>query len=469
MFTVKEKWEEIIQKLKVEYFLSNISFDTWIRPLEVYDIVDDTLYLSVNLKASIEHIQNKYLLPLKVCIAEVTGVEYDIKFIPKDATNSERESFLIKNNIPQKEDSKPKNRKMNNISEQANLNPKYTFDTFVVGGNNNFAHAASLAVAEQPGEVYNPLFLYGGVGLGKTHLMHSVAHYILDKDPTKKVLYVTSETFTNELIDAIRIGKTGNELAMTSFRDKYRNNDVLLIDDVQFIIGKESTQEEFFHTFNHLHNAGKQIIISSDKPPKDMETLEARLKTRFEWGLIADISAPDYETRMAILYKKIETDQLERYNIPNEVIQYIATNIKTNIRELEGSLNKLIALYRINNNQKEMDIKLAAEALKDMISPSQNREVTPELIIDVVSEHFNIPISDLKSSKRNAEIANARQIAMYLCRKMTDTPLKTIGLLLGGRDHSTVNHGVDKVANDVENNETLRNTLDIIKKKINPV
>lgn len=469
MFTVKEKWEEIIQKLKVEYFLSNISFDTWIRPLEVYDIVGDTLYLSVNLKASIEHIQNKYLLPLKVCIAEVTGVEYDIKFIPKDATTSEIESFHIRNNIPIKEDSKPKTRKMNNISEQANLNPKYTFDTFVVGGNNNFAHAASLAVAEQPGEVYNPLFLYGGVGLGKTHLMHSVAHYILDKDPTKKVLYVTSETFTNELIDAIRIGKTGNDFAMTSFRDKYRNNDVLLIDDVQFIIGKESTQEEFFHTFNHLHNAGKQIIISSDKPPKDMETLEARLKTRFEWGLIADISAPDYETRMAILYKKIENDQLERYNIPNEVIQYIATNIKTNIRELEGSLNKLIALYRINNNQKEMDIKLAAEALKDMISPSQNREVTPELIIDVVSEHFNIPISDLKSSKRNAEIANARQIAMYLCRKMTDTPLKTIGLLLGGRDHSTVNHGVDKVANDVENNETLRNTLDIIKKKINPV
>ena len=469
MFAVKEQWEEIIQKLRVEYFLSNISFETWIRPLEVYDIVGDTLYLSINFKASIEHIQNKYMLPLKVCIAEVTGIEYDIKFIPKDVPESEIEYYHSNHHTQPKEEPKPKQRKMNNISEKANLNPKYTFDTFVVGGNNNFAHAASLAVAEQPGEVYNPLFLYGGVGLGKTHLMHSVAHYILDKDPTKKVLYVTSETFTNELIDAIRIGKTGNELAMTAFRDKYRNNDVLLIDDVQFIIGKESTQEEFFHTFNHLHNAGKQIIISSDKPPKDMETLEARLRTRFEWGLIADISAPDYETRMAILYKKIETDQLERYNIPNEVIQYIATNIKTNIRELEGSLNKLIALYRINNNEREMDIKLAAEALKDMISPSQNREVTPELIIDVVSEHFNVPVSDLKSSKRNAEIANARQVAMYLCRKMTDTPLKTIGLLLGGRDHSTVNHGVDKVANDVENNETLRNTLDIIQKKINPV
>ena len=470
MINIKEKWEEIIQKLKVEYLLSNISFETWIRPLEIYDIVDNTLYLSINYKASIEHIQNKYLLPLKVCIAEVTGIEYDIKFIPKDIADSELESYRIKNNLTIKEEHhKPKVKKNTNISEQANLNPKYTFDTFVVGGNNRFAHAASCAVAESPGEVYNPLFLYGGVGLGKTHLMHSIAHYILERDPSKKVLYVTSETFTNELIDAIRIGKTGNELAMTTFRDKYRNNDVLLIDDVQFIIGKESTQEEFFHTFNHLHNAGKQIIISSDKPPKDMETLEARLKTRFEWGLIADISVPDYETRMAILYKKIELDQLERYNIPNEVIQYIATNIKTNIRELEGSLNKLIALYRINNNQKQIDIPLAAEALKDMISPDKNREVTPELIIDTVSEHFNIPLSDLKSGKRNADITNARQIAMYLCRKMTDAPLKTIGLLLGGRDHSTVNHGVEKVSNEVENNETLRNTVDIITKKINPV
>ena len=470
MINIKEKWEDIIQKLKVEYLLSNISFETWIRPLEIYDIVDNTLYLSINYKASIEHIQNKYLLPLKVCIAEVTGIEYDIKFIPKDIADSELENYRIKNNLTIKEEHhKPKVKKNTNISEQANLNPKYTFDTFVVGGNNRFAHAASCAVAESPGEVYNPLFLYGGVGLGKTHLMHSIAHYILDKDSSKKVLYVTSETFTNELIDAIRIGKTGNELAMTTFRDKYRNNDVLLIDDVQFIIGKESTQEEFFHTFNHLHNAGKQIIISSDKPPKDMETLEARLKTRFEWGLIADISVPDYETRMAILYKKIELDQLERYNIPNEVIQYIATNIKTNIRELEGSLNKLIALYRINNNQKQIDIPLAAEALKDMISPDKNREVTPELIIDTVSEHFNIPLSDLKSGKRNADITNARQIAMYLCRKMTDAPLKTIGLLLGGRDHSTVNHGVEKVSNEVENNETLRNTVDIITKKINPV
>lgn len=466
MDIVKEKWEEIIQKMKVEYYLSNISFETWIRPLNVYDVVGDTVYLSVHFRASIEHIQNKYLLPLKVCIAEVTGIEYEVRFIPEDAVPPELKKHRrgAHTETLKKENSKKSNRAV----RQANLNPKYTFDTFVVGGNNNFAHAASLAVAESPGEVYNPLFLYGGVGLGKTHLMHSIAHYILERDPAKKVLYVTSETFTNELIDAIRIGKMGNELAMTAFRDKYRNIDVLLIDDVQFIVGKESTQEEFFHTFNHLHNAGKQIVISSDKPPRDMATLEARLRTRFEWGLLADISAPDYETRMAILYKKIEMDQLEKYHIPNEVVQYIATNIKTNIRELEGSLNKLIALYRLNH-QDEIDIRLAAEAMKDMISADEGRQVTPELIIDVVSEHFNIPLTELKSSKRSARITNARQIAMYLCRTMTDAPLKAIGNLLGGRDHSTVNHGVDKVEREAKEDETLRNTLEIIRKKINPL
>ena len=342
MNIVEEKWTEIIQKLRFEYCLSNISYETWILPLKVYDVIDNTVFLSVNLKASVEHIKNKYLLPLRVCIAEVTGTEFDIKFISEnDYSELDEMKKEIKETTEQKKRSKY-------LSEKANLNPKYTFDTFVVGGNNNFAHAASLAVAESPGAVYNPLFLYGGVGLGKTHLMHSIAHFILEHDPSKKVLYVTSETFTNELIDAIKSGRTGNESAMAAFREKYRTNDVLLIDDVQFIIGKESTQEEFFHTFNHLHVSGKQIIISSDKPPKDIETLEARLRTRFEWGLIADISSPDYETRMAILQKKIEIDGLEKYHIPNDVLQYIASNVKSNIRELEGSLNKLIALYKLN-------------------------------------------------------------------------------------------------------------------------
>ena len=456
MNIVEENWEQIWNKMKLEYCSSNISYNTWIAPLTVYEVTDDTVYILVKLRASLEHIEEKYLLPFKVCIAEVTGYEYEVSFVTDD--------HVV---IQEKKDTAVKKQQSNAIFEQANLNPKYTFDTFVVGSNNNFAHAASLAVADSPGEIYNPLFLYGGVGLGKTHLMHSIAHFILEKDPTKKVLYVTSETFTNELIDALKIGKNGNELAMTTFREKYRNNDVLLIDDIQFIIGKESTQEEFFHTFNHLHVSGKQIIISSDKPPKDIETLEARLRTRFEWGLIADISSPDYETRMAILRKKEELDGLERYHIPDEVMQYIANNITSNIRELEGSLNKLIALANLEN--KPIDIPLAAEALKDMISPNNTREITPELIIEVVSDHFNVPAAELKGKKRNAEIVLPRQIVMYLCRKMTDTPLKTIGLILGGKDHASVSHGVKKIEHDVKTDEALNNTVNIIKKKLNPI
>ena len=455
MNIVEENWEQILNKMKLEYCSSNISYNTWIAPLTVYEVTDDTVYILVKLRASLEHIEEKYLLPFKVCIAEVTGYEYEVSFVTDD--------HVV---IQEKKDTAVKKQQSNAIFEQANLNPKYTFDTFVVGSNNNFAHAASL-VADSPGEIYNPLFLYGGVGLGKTHLMHSIAHFILEKDPTKKVLYVTSETFTNELIDALKIGKNGNELAMTTFREKYRNNDVLLIDDIQFIIGKESTQEEFFHTFNHLHVSGKQIIISSDKPPKDIETLEARLRTRFEWGLIADISSPDYETRMAILRKKEELDGLERYHIPDEVMQYIANNITSNIRELEGSLNKLIALANLEN--KPIDIPLAAEALKDMISPNNTREITPELIIEVVSDHFNVPAAELKGKKRNAEIVLPRQIVMYLCRKMTDTPLKTIGLILGGKDHASVSHGVKKIEHDVKTDEALNNTVNIIKKKLNPI
>ena len=456
MNIVEENWEQILNKMKLEYCSSNISYNTWIAPLTVYEVTDDTVYILVKLRASLEHIEEKYLLPFKVCIAEVTGYEYEVSFVTDD--------HVV---IQEKKDTAVKKQQSNAIFEQANLNPKYTFDTFVVGSNNNFAHAASLAVADSPGEIYNPLFLYGGVGLGKTHLMHSIAHFILEKDPTKKVLYVTSETFTNELIDALKIGKNGNELAMTTFREKYRNNDVLLIDDIQFIIGKETTQEEFFHTFNHLHVSGKQIIISSDKPPKDIETLEARLRTRFEWGLIADISSPDYETRMAILRKKEELDGLERYHIPDEVMQYIANNITSNIRELEGSLNKLIALANLEN--KPIDIPLAAEALKDMISPNNTREITPELIIEVVSDHFNVPAAELKGKKRNAEIVLPRQIVMYLCRKMTDTPLKTIGLILGGKDHASVSHGVKKIEHDVKTDEALNNTVNIIKKKLNPI
>ena len=463
MNTVEEKWPQIIEHLRVEHELSNVSFSTWIKPLKVYDVINNTVFIKVNMNSSVEYIEKKYLLPLKVCIAEITGEEYEVSFISEDDDRlNEIQNMAV-------EASQKKRTK--SVAERAGLNPKYTFDTFVVGGNNSFAHAVSVAVAESPGQVYNPLFLYGGVGLGKTHLMHSIAHFILDQNPKKKILYVTSETFTNELIESLKNGKSsGNESSMTKFREKYRNIDVLLIDDIQFIIGKESTQEEFFHTFNHLHTSGKQIIISSDRPPRDIETLEARLRSRFEMGMLADISSPDYETRMAILQKKIELDKLEKYNIPLDVIQYIATNIKTNIRELEGSLNKLIALYRLNNNEGTIDISLAAEALKDIISSDNNREVTPELILDIVAEHFNISIADLKSKKRNAEIANPRQVAMYLMRTMStkELSLKAIGAIFGGKDHSTIKYGIEKVESEMETDETLANTVNIIKKKINP-
>ena len=341
----------------------------------------------------------------------------------------------------------------------ANLNPKYTFDTFVVGKNNNFAHAAALAAAESPGTIYNPLFIHGGVGLGKTHLMHSIGHFILRNNPQARVLYVTSEKFTNELIDAIR---NKNNISTTEFRSKYRNIDVLLIDDIQFIIGKESTQEEFFHTFNALYEDKKQIVITSDRPPKELETLEDRLRSRFEWGLTVDIQSPDYETRMAILRKKEELDGI---NIDNEVIKYIANNVKSNIRELEGALTKIVALGRLN--RQEINVELAEEALKDLISPGEKREVTPELILQVVADHYNLTPDDIISQKRSREVVIPRQIVMYLCRTMTTTPLKTIGNYLGGRDHTTILHGQEKIASDVEKDESMRNTIDILIKKIN--
>ena len=322
------------------------------------------------------------------------------------------------------------------------------------------AHAASLAVAESPGEAYNPLFIYGGVGLGKTHLMHSIAHFVLQKNPSAKVLYVTSEQFTNELIESIR---SGNNSTTSKFREKYRNIDVLLIDDIQFIIGKESTQEEFFHTFNALHGAKKQIVISSDKPPKDMEILEDRLRSRFEWGLIVDISSPDYETRMAILRKK---EELDGYKIDNEVIEYIARNVKSNIRELEGSLNKIMAYANLEKS--EINLALAEKVLKDIISPNEKRVITPELITDIVAEHFDLTHEDIIGNKRNSKVVFPRQIVMYLCRHMTEATLKIIGQYLGGRDHTTIMNGINKIEAELKTSESTREVIDILKKKINP-
>ena len=453
MDILKEKWDQILQTVKVEHELSDISFKTWLQPLQLHEITDTTVTILVpNEQMAIDYISKKYTFPLKVAIAECTGKEYNIEFILPEQAAAQLEA-------------KKKVAAVNNVdnsvlAERAGLNPKYTFDTFVVGNNNKFAHAASLAVAESPGKMYNPLFIHGGAGLGKTHLMHSIAHFVLNHNPEKKVLYVTSETFTNELIDAIR---NGNNTAMTKFREKYRSVDVLLIDDIQFIIGKEATQEEFFHTFNDLHGNKKQIIISSDKPPKDIVTLEARLRSRFEWGLIADISSPDFETRMAILHKKEENDG---YNIDNEFIKYIDMHIKSNIRELEGALNKLVALS--NLEKREITVELAEEALKDIVSPDEKKEVTPALIVNTVAEHFHVSVDDIRSNKRNNEIVVPRQIAMYLCNTMTSVGLKKIGSEIGGRDHSTVLHGSKKISDEMKTSDDMRKTIEILQKKISP-
>ncbi len=450
MNLIYEKWEEILEYMRTDLDMTTLSFDTWIKPLKIHSIEKNILKILVEMDGAVEYLDKKYKVYLQGAIIDVIDQIYEIEFVTKQQIENEDFSKRESSNL------------MNETIERANLNPKYTFDTFVVGSNNKFAHAASLAVADKPGQIYNPLFLYGGVGLGKTHLMHSIAHSILKKDKTKKVLYVTSEVFTNELIDAIR---NNNNTTINEFREKYRNIDVLLIDDVQFIIGKESTQEEFFHTFNTLHGANKQIIISSDRPPKDIETLESRLRSRFEWGLIADISAPDYETRMAILRKKEETDG---YKIDDEVIQFIASNVKSNIRELEGALNKLVAYS--NLEKKEINVSLAEEVLRDILLPDEKREVTPELIIQTVAEHYGITMADIAGNKRNNEIVIPRQIAMYLCRKMTDVSLKSIGNLLGKRDHTTIINGEKKIEAELKSNNTsIKNNIDIITKKINPM
>ncbi|MFY9275652.1 MAG: chromosomal replication initiator protein DnaA, partial [Clostridium sp.] len=332
-----------------------------------------------------------------------------------------------------------------------NLNPKYTFDTFVIGNSNRFAHAACVAVAESPAKAYNPLFLYGGVGLGKTHLMHAIGHHIMCQQEDPKVVYVSSEKFTNELINSIKNDK--NE----EFRNKYRNVDVLLIDDIQFIAGKEGTQEEFFHTFNALHEANKQIIISSDRPPKEIPTLEDRLRSRFEMGLITDIQPPDFETRIAILRKKA---QLENINVPNEVMTYIAKYIKSNIRELEGALTRVVAYSSLTN--KNISLELATEALKDIISNPKSEEITVNRIKEKVSEAFNIKMDDFNSKKRTRTIAYPRQIAMYICRELTDLSLPKIGSEFGGRDHTTVIHAHDKISKDIEENQQIKDKIDKI-------
>lgn len=442
---LKNLWEKTLDIIKSE--LSEVSFNTWIKSCEPISISSDTLKISVPNSFTQDILDKRYKDLVANSIKAVCSKLYNIEFVIASEA-------YIKEDIKKTEKTPSKSIVVND-EMSSTLNPKYTFNSFVIGNSNRFAHAASLAVAEAPAKAYNPLFIYGGVGLGKTHLMHAIGHYILDGNPNAKVVYVSSEKFTNELINAIKDDR--NE----EFRKKYRNVDVLLIDDIQFIAGKERTQEEFFHTFNELHDANKQIILSSDRPPKEIPTLEDRLRSRFEWGLIADIQVPDFETRMAILKKKADVENL---NVANEVMGYIATKIKSNIRELEGALIRIVAYSSLTN--REITVDLATEALKDIISKKQGKHITIDLIQDVVSSYFNLRVEDLKSQRRTRNVAYPRQIAMYLSRKLTDMSLPKIGEEFGGRDHTTVIHAYEKISENLKTDDSLQHTVNDLTKKI---
>lgn len=447
MENIEELWSSTLLVIKEK--VSKPSFDTWLKNTKADRITDDTLIVSAPNEFARDWLENRYTDLISDAIFEVTGAKLKTKFIIPETQRNVEESIQTAQKAIKITDN------ANQESSKTMLNDKYTFNTFVIGSGNRFAHAASLAVAEAPAKAYNPLFIYGGVGLGKTHLMHAIGHYVLDHNPNAKVVYLSSEKFTNEFINSIRDNKAEN------FRSKYRNVDVLLIDDIQFLAGKEQTQEEFFHTFNTLHEESKQIIISSDRPPKEIPTLEDRLRSRFEWGLITDITPPDLETRIAILRKKAKAEGLE---IPNEVMLYIANQIDTNIRELEGALIRVVAFSSLTNQ--DIDASLAAEALKDIIPNSRPKVITIAAIQELIAEKYNIKLEEFAAKKRTKSIAFPRQIAMYLSRELTDFSLPKIGEEFGGRDHTTVIHAHEKISKLISEDELLNRDIEEIKEQL---
>lgn len=447
MENIADLWSRALSE--IEKKLSKPSFETWLKSTKAHALQGDTLVITAPNEFARDWLESRYLHLIANTLYDLTGEEMGVKFIIPQTQNEEE--IMPKSPIK----TAPKKGEDTNEFPQNMLNPKYTFDTFVIGSGNRFAHAASLAVAEAPAKAYNPLFIYGGVGLGKTHLMHAIGHYVLDHNPSAKVVYLSSEKFTNEFINSIRDNKA------VDFRNKYRNVDVLLIDDIQFLAGKEQTQEEFFHTFNTLHEESKQIVISSDRPPKEIPTLEDRLRSRFEWGLITDITPPDLETRIAILRKKAKADGLD---IPNEVMLYIANQIDSNIRELEGALIRVVAYSSLIN--KDINADLAAEALKDIIPSSKPKVITIQEIQRVVGQHFNVKLEDFKAKKRTKSVAFPRQIAMYLSRELTDSSLPKIGEEFGGRDHTTVIHAHEKISKLLQKDEQLQRQINEIKEML---
>lgn len=437
-------WAEALTKIKDR--ISKPSFETWLSSTTLIDMDKDTATIAAPNSFAQDWLEKNYVHLISGILTDLTNEDRVIQFVVPDDDD--------KGNVTEKKTKKKRRyEQIASAQNKAMLNDKYTFDSFVIGSGNRFAHAASLAVAEAPAKAYNPLFIYGGVGLGKTHLMHAIGHYVLEQNPSLNVVYVSSEKFTNEFINSIRDNKADD------FRNQYRNVDVLLVDDIQFLERKEQTQEEFFHTFNALHEESKQIIISSDRPPKEISTLEERLRSRFEWGLITDIAPPDLETRIAILQKKARADNMD--DIPNDVMLYIANEIDTNIRELEGALIRVAAYASLV--KEPITPHVAARALKDIIQDDEPRVLTIMDIQEVVAAHFNVKLEDFSSKKRTRTIAFPRQIAMYLARELTEQSLPKIGNEFGGRDHSTVIHAHEKISKLVEKDEPLRREINQLK------
>lgn len=470
-------WEETLAR--IEPLMPQSSFSTWLKGTHPITLNQNVLYIHITNEFAKDWVDSRYKEPMQQALQKMVGQNWQLEFVlpgtpvPEGSENGGQAKGELSNitagaptgHISVNQRPAPEatlDMPLTNLATDeivpGILNPRYTFDTFVVGNSNRFAHAASLAVAEAPARAYNPLFVYGGVGLGKTHLMQAIGHYALEHNPLSKVVYVSSEKFTNDLINAI--GKK----AMVEFRARYRNVDVLLIDDIQFVAGKESTQEEFFHTFNALYEANKQIVMTSDRPPKEIPTLEDRLRSRFEWGLTTDIQPPDLETRIAILRKKAATDNLE---VPEEVLSYIANRVHSNIRELEGALNRVVAVGSLS--RRDITIEVAEEALKDIVSSARQKQITIDAIQNVVASHYSIKVADMRSKKRTRVVTFPRQVAMYLARDLTDASLPRIGEEFGGRDHTTVIHACDKIQRALQKDPSLQRDIgQIIQQLRNP-
>ena len=458
--TLIEKWPEILNTFKQDYDISDVSFKTWIKPLQVKSFEDNVVTLVCQGETEmlgLQYIKKKYQIPLKVTIEEIMKMELELQFVlPSDIKDepSETEEHITIN----------ESASLTSRIAEANLNSKYTFDNFIVGNSNKFAQAAALSVAENPGKMYNPLFLYGNSGLGKTHLMHAIGNYIVENS-NRRVLYVTSDEFINDFIGINKRDHNGTNFNHVDFfKNKYRNIDVLIIDDIQFLGGATQTQQEFFHTFNTLYSDSKQIIISSDRSPDDLKLLEDRLRTRFCWGLTVNIFPPDFNLRVEIIKRKIIAGNFEK-EISEDVIEYIASNMGSDVRQLEGSITRLVAYSAIMGGS-EINLELAIEALKDFISKGISEKNDVHRIQKVVAEYFQISVEDIRSKKRSSNIAFPRQIAMYLCRKLTSESFPKIGTEFGGKDHSTVMHSVEKIENEIKVNPDLANIIEKIKEDI---